>query len=80
VKRDEAVRDLKKVFDHHERLLDVQIDSLPLRAEARVRLAALRKEVMAVIGTTTMMKAQGRIYAELRYSTRETAPETPAAL
>ena len=80
MQRQEAVRDLKKVFDHHERLLDLQIDSLPLRAEARVRLAALRKEVMALMGTTAIMRSQGRTYVEQRYSTKDTAPATPPAL
>lgn len=80
MKRPDAISALKKVFTAHERMLDVEIASLPLRAEARVRLEALRREVMAVIGTTDLMKSRGETYREQRIKVGQPDNSAPLAL
>ena len=74
MKRDHAISALKRVFNDHERMLDVQIDNMAHRAEARVRLNALRREVMASIGTTEIMKARGQTYIEHRIKVCQPEP------
>lgn len=80
MKRDAAISALKRVFNDAERRLDIEIDNMAHRAEARVRLDSLRREVMATIGTTDLMRARGETYRETRIRVGQPDNSAPLAL
>lgn len=80
MKRDSAISALKRVFNDAERRLDIEIENMAHRAEARVRLEAVRREVMATIGTTDLMRARGETYRETRIRVGRPDNSAPLAL